>query len=457
MSLSHEEHSLKSKQRMIILTAAFLGWAGSGLQMNVMNIAARSATEEFVRNGAISQDAPFHVSNLLGLPVSESRELSKESFDAIMKTRSPNWYAWYSSSFLIGGALGGLIFGWVGDRFGRVNAMGMSILCYSCFSGVAYFSTTPEQLLLLRFLSTLGVGGMWPNGVSLASEAWSDASRPMLAGLIGAAANVGIVAVGVVAYFVEVTPDAWRWLLLVVATPAFLGVWVLAAVPESPQWLAVRSQNSGKKNSAGVLDVFRPPLLRLTLTGIALGAIPLLGGWGVTSWLIPWTDQVMGATDRAAKAMTSILRASGGAVGSLIGGYLANMFGRRTVYFVVSLATFGVAEYIYFMLNPKDPTFGYWVFGVGFISTIFFGWLPLYLPELFPTHARATGAGVSFNFGRVLTAIGVLGTGALTAYFQEDYARTGRVTSLVYVLGMIIILFAPDTSKKKIAEPVAAE
>ncbi|MFN0197380.1 MAG: MFS transporter, partial [Planctomycetaceae bacterium] len=87
---------------------------------------------------------------------------------------------------------------------------------------------------------------------------------------------------------------------------------------------------------------------------------------------------------------------------------------------------------------------------------VFFGWLPLYLPELFPTHARATGSGVSFNFGRILTATGVLATGALTAYYQEDYARAGRVTSLVYALGMIIILFAPDTSKKKIAAPVAA-
>ena len=72
---------------------------------------------------------------------------------------------------------------------------------------------------------------------------------------------------------------------------------------------------------------------------------------------------------------------------------------------------------------------------LGFVSTIFFGWLPLYLPELFPTYARATGAGVSFNFGRILTAFGVLATGAITAWFQEDYGRAGSITTLVYALG----------------------
>lgn len=453
---TYEEFTLTQNQRLIILTAAFLGWACSGFQMAVMSLAARSATAEFVRNGTIVADPPFQPANLLNFSASKPVEISKGEFDVIMNETVPHWYAWFNSSFLIGAALGGLLFGALGDRFGRVTAMGLSILCYSIFSGLGYFSMTPEQLLVFRFLSAMGVGGMWPNGVSLASEAWSDASRPMLAGLIGTAANVGIVIVGIIGYKYDITPESWRWLLLVVATPVVLGVWVLAAVPESPQWLAVRSTSGDKKRSTGAADVFRPPLLKLTLIGIALGTVPLLGGWGVTSWLIPWTDKVMGKGDPSAKAMTSILRAAGGAIGSLMGGYLANMFGRRTVYFLVSLTTFGLAEYIFFTLNPGDATFGYFVFAVGFVSTIFFGWLPLYLPELFPTHARATGAGVSFNFGRILTAAGVLGTGALTAYFAEDYAYAGRFTSLIYAMGMIIILFAPDTSKKKIAEVAPA-
>src|SRR4029079_5205723 len=109
-------------------------------------------------------------------------------------------------------------------------------------------------------------------------------------------------------------------------------------------------------------------------------------------------------------------------------------------------------ERIYGFMNPQGPGFSAAVFVVGFISTIFFGWLPLYLPELFPTAARATGPGVSFNFGRILTAIGVLGTGSLTAAFGGDYAAAGRVTSLVYALGMVVILFAPDTTGRRLRE-----
>jgi hypothetical protein len=87
---------------------------------------------------------------------------------------------------------------------------------------------------------------------------------------------------------------------------------------------------------------------------------------------------------------------------------------------------------------------------VGCVSTVFYGWLPLYLPELFPTQVRATGSGVSFNTGRILSAAGVLGAGALTVFFQGNFARAGSVVSVIYALGMLVILFAPDTTGKRL-------
>jgi MFS family permease len=134
-------------------------------------------------------------------------------------------------------------------------------------------------------------------------------------------------------------------------------------------------------------------------------------------------------------------------VGSLLGGVIASLLGRRLTYFLISLASLAVGEYICLAMTPDEYGFAAMVFAVGFISTIFFGWLPLYLPELFPTHARAAGAGVSFNFGRILTGLGVLATGAITKWFHEDYGRAGSVTMLVYALGMLVILFAPDTTR----------
>jgi MFS family permease len=330
--------------------------------------------------------------------------------------------------------------------------MAASITCFSLFSGLGYFVATPEQLLLLRFISGMGVGGMWPTGVALASEAWSDASRPVVAGVLGTAANVGLVIFNVIGYYNPVVPDSWRWTLLLCGVPIVLGFLVWVAVPESRRWIAARQSAAPEANDVSIGTVFRQPLVGRTLIGIALGTIPLLGGWGATQWLVAWADKVGGTSDPQAKALTAIMRSGGGAVGSLVGGWIAHLAGRRSTYFLVSLASLAVGEYICLMMTPSQSGFAALVFVVGFISTIFFGWLPLYLPELFPTHARAAGAGVSFNFGRILTGLGVLGTGAITAWFNEDYGRAGSVAMLVYALGMIVILFAPDTTKEKMRD-----
>ncbi|HUE75035.1 MAG TPA: MFS transporter [Pirellulaceae bacterium] len=447
---------LTAASRYLILAAAFLGWMFSGVQMTITNLASGSATADFTTRGHLSLDKMLDWRNLFVFswePTSATIDpANKAALESILNRQRPKWYSFYNAAFLSGAALGGLVFGWLGDRIGRVKAMGASILWYSAYAGLAYGAGTAEQLLLLRFLSGMGVGGMWPTGVSLAAEAWSDVSRPTLAGLLGTAANVGIVLMSVVAYYVPLTPDSWRWIMLVGASPALLGVLVLAIVPESPAWLTARNKPAGDQPQGTLRSLFTPPLLKLTLIGIAIGTIPLLGGWGVTNWFIAWTEKVNGSGDYESRALASIMRASGGAIGSLLGGWIANMLGRRATYFFIALASFAMSEYVYLRMDPTMGGFFWAVFAVGGVSTIFFGWLPLYLPELFPTHVRATGAGISFNFGRILTAVGVLATGALTAYFNENYQRAGAVMSFIYAAGMIVILFAPDTTGKKLTE-----
>ena len=376
------------------------------------------------------------------------------------------WFAWYTCAFLLGAAVGGLVFGWIGDRYGRVRALALSVLCYSLLTGLGYWAQTPEQLLVLRFLACLGIGGVWPNGVALASEAWSEASRPMLAGLFGTAINIGIVGVGILGLLWPVTPDNWRDSMLFCSSPLVLGVLIYWFVPESPLWLATRHASAVNVQPVGIAEVFKPPYLRVTLIGITLGAIPLSGGWSSGNWLIPWADQaadeaalraeVESPGDRSAqhpdasrKAITQIARSSGATLGGLIGGWLASLFGRRLVYFLISLGSFGVSYYIFRFLTPLDGMFVPWVFMLGFVTTIYFGWLPLCLPELFPIRVRAAGSGVTFNFGRIITAVGVLGAGSLMAYYG-NYASVLAVTSTVYVLGMIVIWFAPDTSRQRL-------
>jgi len=187
-------------------------------------------------------------------------------------------------------------------------------------------------------------------------------------------------------------------------------------------------------------------MLRITLLAIVLGTIPMLGGWGTANWMIPWSS---GAGKTADVLQT---RALTGIAGSLLGGWIASQIGRRLTYFLVSLASLLIAQYVFWFLVPSDDEFLIWVAALGFVSGVYFGWLPLCLPELFPTRVRSTGAGVGFNFGRIATAVTLFAAGALMEHFRGDYARIGRITSLAFILGMVAILLAPDTSKKQLED-----
>lgn len=406
--------------RYVVLMTALLGWMFAGSIMAIIPLAGRPAA--------------------IALGVTDEGEVGR-------------WFAWYICAFLLGAALGGLVFGWLGDRIGRAKSMGLSILTYSLLTGATYWVASPEQLLVLRFLACMGVGGMWPNGVALVSEVWSDVSRPFLSGLIGTAANIGFVLLGGLASWYEITPQAWRWILVVSSSPAVLGVFALFAVRESPRWLAHGIAPAvDQKPQSPAAEVFRPPLLSLTLLGICLGMIPLLGNWGGANWVVPWADQVAGDEDPLLKGRAQAVRSTGAALGSLIGGWLAMQLGRRVTYFGISLASLATSVYLFYFITPLSPQFLFWVFAVGFAGTIYFGWLPLYLPELFPTRVRATGTGVTFNFGRIISALGVVGAGEIILYFHGDYARVGQVTCLIYVLGLIVICFAPDTSRRQLSD-----
>jgi MFS family permease len=147
--------------------------------------------------------------------------------------------------------------------------------------------------------------------------------------------------------------------------------------------------------------------------------------------------------DPRKKALTQIQRSSGAIVGSLLGGVIASLVGRRLSYFLISLATFAVSTCLFTQLNPHHALFPYVTFLLGLFGVTYFGWLPLFLPELFPTHVRSTGTGISFNTGRVIAACVVLLTAFRMELFEGDYAQVGMWSGLIYVVGMIIIWFAP--------------
>lgn len=407
------------QRKVLTVVVAFLGWMCAGVQMGTLPLASLSV----------------------------SRDLMGDAFD---KDTSAVWFGYFTAALSLGAATGGILLGWLGDRCGRARAMGVSILCYTVFAGACAFVKTQEQLLVLRFLAGLGVGGMWPNGVSLVSEVCPDVSRPWMAGLIGTSANVGMLVISLMSRMWTVTPENWRWLFLASAAPAIVGIVALALVPESPKWLATRN-NPHQKTDTPMRELFHPALRRTTIIGILLASIPLVAAWSSGRWLTPWADAIAGAEHPGYKATTQACWASGAAVGSFFGAQVASMFGRRLTYFLISLGSVSLTFFIFWFLRPLHPAFLPMVVVQGLIATLFFGWLPLCLPELFPTRVRASGTGLSYNFGRFAVAGGVLTAGALTSFFG-GYSKAGAIMGLVYGLGMIVIWFAPDTTGKKLED-----
>lgn len=448
---------LSTSGRYLVLVCAFLGWLCAGMHMSITQLAGQPAAIDLLgRNGRLDVARYQELNRRVPRTVAGSAEPSTLSDEEMQqfttwKALIGSWFAWYQCAFLFGAASGGLIFGRLGDRIGRAKAMSLSIITYSAMAGAAYLSTTPEHLLICWFLACTGVGGMWPNGVALVSEAWSSMSRPMVAGVIGTSANIGIFLFATLATKVKITPMDWRWVMLAGSGPLVLGLFSLIVVPESPRWLATRLISQGAlKGSSSQSEIFRPPLLWVTLVGILLATIPVIGGWCTANWMVPWADNA--SSNPFLKAQVNQFRSVTGIIGSLIGGWVAIGLGRRLTYALASACCLAISQYTFWFVTPMDQFFLYWVAGLGFFSGIFFGWLPLFLPELFPTRVRSTGAGVSFNFGRIATAVTVFSAGLLMEYFKGDYARIGRITSLFFALGIVAILLAPDTSRNELAD-----
>ena len=413
--------TLSRKARLVVLFAAFGGLLFDGIELGLMPIASGSVTE-----------------SLLG--------------DRFTDALAGAWFARFTASLMLGAAVGGIVFGTLGDRIGRTRAMGVSILFYSLFSGMGLWVSSVEQMLVLRFFVGLGVGGMWPNGVALVSECWPNVSRPMVAGIVGAGLNTGILLLSQVARIWHITSDSWRWLFGWCAVPGLLGIAVLFLVPESPRWLSTRA-GAARRAAAPLRELFRPPLLRLLILGIVLGSIPMIGAWAASKWMIPWADAIGRAAHQPGyKALAQGYWAIGAVLGSFFGAQLAGMLGRRLSYFLISLGSTAFTCGLFLFTAPLQPAFLPTVFAQGFVATLFFGWLPLYLPELFPTKVRATGSGIAYNIGRFATAVGVFFAGALAIWFGGDIAKVGAVMGLIYSLGIIAIWWAPETSNKDLPD-----
>jgi len=392
--------------RVAVLAASFLGLVFDGVELGLMPLASLSVSK-----------------SLLGA--------------AFAPTLGGDWFARFTAALMLGAAIGGVALGNLGDRIGRTRAMGYSILFYSVFAALGAYVETQEQMLVLRFLVGLGVGGMWPNGMALVAECWPAAAKPVVSGVMMAGLNTGILLLSQLARVWPVTPDSWQWIFRLSGVPAVLGIIVLLWLPESPKWLASRAE--AKRPAPPVSELFAPNLVRTTLASILIASIPLVGAWAASKWMIPWSDKIAGAANADYKAATQGWWAFGAALGSFFGAQLASCIGRKRSYLLISIGATSLTVAMFQLTAPLQPGFHLVVFLQGFVATLFFGWLALYLPELFPTRVRASGSGLAYNFGRFATAGGVLAAGALFTALGGDYPKVGTICAMIYALGIFAI------------------
>jgi MFS family permease len=408
-------HGKLTGNQWLTLLAAFLGWMFDGLEMGIFPLVARPALQDlgFTDESAIGQ-----------------------------------WMGYVTALFLLGAAGGGLVFGWLGDKIGRVRAMSFSILTYSVFTGLSYFATEPWHLGALRFIAALGMGGEWSLGVALVMECWPEKHRPLLAGAIGAASNVGFASIAILGLYFKITPESWRWVMLAGAAPALLTFFIRLFVPESERWKESVSQTASRP----IREIFSPKMLKTTLLAIAFASIALIGTWGSVQWAPLWADKMTGGKIPEAKAMTQFVSSIGAIIGCIAGPLVGGMLGRRPAYFGLCLLSLVTTGYLFREIDEYGSQFLAMIAVVGAFTAAFYGWLPLYLPELFPTRVRATGQGLSFNFGRILAAGGALVQADLMRHYSGSYPKAGATVTLIYALGLAIIWLAPETKGKPLPD-----
>jgi MFS family permease len=275
-------------------------------------------------------------------------------------------------------------------------------------------------------------------------EVWDAKHRPILAGLIGAASNVGFVIVGVMGALIKVNESNWKWFAILGAAPALLTFFIRLFVPESHKWKA--SQEIAK--SRPLTEIFTDPkIARTALIAIAFASVALIGTWGAVQKIPTWVSFLPGKTGSAV-GNSQIASGVGAIVGCLIAPLIAAALNRRLAYVILCVSSLAACQFLFWHFKSYSVSFLVTTFVVGGTTAAMYGLLPLYLPELFPTRVRATAQGIAYNFGRILAGAGAIWGGTIGG----NYARMGQIVSLVYIIGIVIIWLSPETKGKPLPE-----
>lgn len=397
--------------------AAWLGWMFDGLDMHLYTLVA----------------VPF-VALLLGGAEQDSFEVKEKA-------------GYIQASFLVGWALGGAFFGVVGDRLGRSRALMLTILTYALFTGLSFFAQTWWQLMACRFLAALGIGGEWAVGASLLSETWPARWRPWMAAILQSAVNIGVLLATVAGWVMAGLPH--RYIFLVGILPAFLVLWIRRAVPEPEEWA-----RASRAEQARISDLFGPSLRRTTLVTLLVCGLSLSGHWAFTFWSLqqigtlakgeilqagPAGAEIANAEVQRLKSLAFALLMGSSIAGNFMAGGLARIIGYRRA--ILGICVFYATSLFLAYGTPRSSVeMTWWLVPMGLAQGMF-GLFTMYLPPLFPTLLRTTGAGFCYNFGRLAAAAGTV----LLIYLPVGDMREALFWAGVPLVGAAAVgCFLPD-------------
>ncbi|HZR19959.1 MAG TPA: MFS transporter [Verrucomicrobiae bacterium] len=392
--------------------AAWLGWTFDGLDMHLYTLVASPFVAQLIGTSTTTDPRVGHLSSLI------------------------------QGAFLFGWAIGGGFFGRIGDRLGRARALSLTVLTYAAFTGLSFFAQTWWELLIFRFLAALGIGGEWAVGASLLAETWPHRWRPWVAAVLQTGVNVGILAAGLANFLLAAAPP--RYLFLIGILPALLVFWIRRAVPETAEWRQAKLEAA--QQQPPVRDLFKGQTRRITGWVTLVCGISLTAHWAFMFWhqqhlrnlpeVLTWTAAQKNRL--ASLAMYIVIGSS--IVGNFVGAWVARRWGYRRTIIAMFLGYWLAMTSAYAI--PRDHVALLWWFPcIGFCQGAF-ALFTMYLPPLFPTLLRTTGAGFSYNIGRITAAFGTVFFGMFSKV--GDHRAALLYAGLLFLPATATAFFLPD-------------
>jgi MFS family permease len=403
------------------------------------------------------------------------------AMESLLKDRAKALeYAPYTTSvFLVGWAIGGLIFGAMGDRYGRARILTLTILMYSVCTGLSSFSTGFFDFCAYRFLTGLGVGGVFGLAVALVADSVPDHTRAPALGLLQSLSTLGNITAGFIGMGIgllaarQLLPfhlQTWQIMFLVGALPALMCVPILGRLGEPEKWLRAKAEGAktGVKFGSYAHLLRHPRWSRHAWFGLIMCSAGIIGLWGIGNFhpkiVRTIIETHLGSAGLSPEAMASkkaywsslglLLQNVGGFLGMMSLAKFAQVKGRRPAFALALLLSLLSTLLVFkFMREIRDM---YWMLPImGFGQLSVFGVYAIYLPELFPTSLRSTGTSFCYNFGRLAAASAPFTLGRITKSLGsniEGFRTAGMWVSLVLLLGIVVLPFLPETKDKPLPE-----